>query len=77
MDIFLKIQLSFFFTLLPLYLGENSDLEELQSNRSFENRDKGVNDLEMSFLKVKILNFFFDLALKYLNQIFFFLYFIL
>ncbi len=54
MDLFLKIQLSFFFTLLPLYLGENSDLEELQSNRSIENRYKGVNDLEVSFLKVKI-----------------------
>lgn len=53
MDFFLIIYLSFFFTLLPFYMTDNSQLMELAANRSIQNRNKNVDDLNASIKQVK------------------------
>ena len=58
MDFFLTIYLTFFFTLLPFYVSDNSQLADLAANRSIQNRNKSVNDLQVLLKQVKlILNF--------------------
>lgn len=52
LDFFLRIYLTFFFTLLPFYVTENSQLAELVDNRSISNRNKGVNELEATLKQV-------------------------
>ncbi len=64
MDFFLNIYLSFFFTLLPFYNIENSQLSEMIAIRSVEYRYKTVNDLEIKFKQVILIYF---ISLKYTN----------
>jgi len=53
MDFFLTIYMSFFFQLLPFYYSDNSQLIEMAANRSVENRNRGVADLNASLTQVK------------------------
>lgn len=62
LDFFLVIYLTFFFTLLPFNITDNSELIKLEMKRSIKNRRKSVNDLEVQinqvnnfFLMIKIL----------------------
>jgi len=54
MDFFLNIFLTFFFSLLPFYVTDNSELVDLAANRSIQNRNKTVNDLQVAFKQVKL-----------------------
>ena len=58
MDFFLIIYLSFFFTLLPFYMTDNSQLIEMAANRSIHSRNKTVNDLQTSIKQVNFTYLF-------------------
>jgi len=62
LDFFLSIYLSFFFTLLPFYYSDNSQLVNMAENRSIQNRNKTVNDLDASIKQVK----YFCLIFRYI-----------
>ena len=57
MDFFLAIYLNFFFTLLPFYVTDNSQLLELAANRSIQNRNIKVKDMEVMIKQVIYLIF--------------------
>ncbi len=67
MDFFLRIHLSFFFTLLPFYFTDNSQLSEMIINRSIADRNKSIDDLEIAFKQV-ILIYFISLNYKNLKE---------
>ena len=56
MDFFLTIYLNFFFTLLPFYVTDNSQLIDLAANRSIQNRNTKLNDLGVMIKQVLYLN---------------------
>jgi hypothetical protein len=58
MDFFLIIYLTFFFTLLPFYVTDNSQLIEMAANRSIQSRNKTVNDLQASIKQVNFTYLF-------------------
>ena len=53
MDFFLTVYLNFFFTLLPFYVSNNTELLEMTANRSIQNRNKNINDLGVVVKQVK------------------------
>ena len=53
LDFYLSINLSLFFTFLPYYFSENSQLKELMSKRSIENRNKSLNQFNLKIEEVK------------------------
>jgi hypothetical protein len=55
MDFFLAIYISFFFQLLPFYKSNNSELVNMSANRSVENRNKTVKDINASIAQVKYI----------------------
>jgi len=52
LDFFLSVYLSFFFTLLPFYYTDNSQLVEMAKNRSIQNRNKNINDVSAKIEQV-------------------------
>lgn len=54
LDFFLKTYLAFFFTLLPFYVTDNSQLIDLAAKRSIINRNKSINDIEAKLKQVYI-----------------------
>jgi len=57
MDFFLLIYLNFFFTLLPFYYTDNSQLSEMVINRSIKDRNKTIDDLEIALKQVILFEF--------------------
>lgn len=54
MDFFFNLYLTFFFTLLPFYATDNTELDAMKANRSIQNRNKSINDLQASLKQVLI-----------------------
>jgi len=51
-DFFFSIHLSFFFSLLPIYIYDNPQLKELEASRDIINRNKRINDLTIMVYQV-------------------------
>lgn len=55
-DFFFSIHLSFFFSLMPIYIYDNPQLKELEATRNILNRKKRINDLAIMLYQVKLFN---------------------
>lgn len=53
LDFFLKIHVTFLFSLFPFYLTDNTVLQTTMNSRSIENRGITINELKASLEQVK------------------------
>ena len=49
----MALYLSFFFQLLPFYYSDNEELNKMAADRSILNRNKTIEDLNISLKQVK------------------------
>ena len=59
MDFFMSIFLSFYFTLLPFYYTQNTELVDIANERKIENRNKKINDFQATSKQVKKIKYFY------------------
>jgi hypothetical protein len=58
LDFFVKVNVTFFFTLLPFYYTPNTVAVENQNDRRIENMNKSVSDLGATITQVNNLTNF-------------------
>lgn len=52
LDLYILINTSFLFSMLPYYFTDNSDFEEIKSKRSVADMNKNAGDLAVALSKV-------------------------
>ena len=51
-DLYISIKITFLFTLLPYYITENEDYNDLKNKRDINDLNKSAGDLTVKFTKV-------------------------
>jgi len=51
-DLYISIKITFLFTLLPYFITENEDFNDLKNKRDINDVDKSAGDLAVKFTKV-------------------------
>jgi hypothetical protein len=51
-DLYISIKITFLFTLLPYYITENEDFNDLKNKRDINDLNKSAGDLTVKFTKV-------------------------
>ncbi len=57
-DLYNTINITIIFSMLPYFLSENSDFEEVKKKRSVADINKSAKDLPIDFFKVYCFKFF-------------------